>query len=474
MTTKTFKKEGIPVRRYFRKNKLRNLFIGFISSCVVLNLTWKVEVLRSSKLNVHVRIVGSSELDSDILHAAVYCRCPVPSWGCKQYDLWRACRGMFPHSAIREHFLRAFTNQVDNKQQSTHVIEILPFDFVAGFFMELSYRTDGDERVLIPAGETNSKLCAWWANHSHHFPALHDRVFVMLWPYVFYEVDVRCIPKHVVILAYEDVGYNSSGSKYQNGCGTRCIVSPYFTQHSWQGIAAYKDVFDVAETQDSAVKWNFRQSFVSRADVDEYLGTRPILLSFFGSLDRNFVVSAYRGLWQTVFNSTVASHELYNGSVLSSTDKQERFDIYRRSVFCLCVRGDTGTRAAFYEAILEGCTPVVYASDLLVYRELFGGRMRNLVEKAVLTMPDRLLRLDPNIAANEVFKFLTRSRARVATIPRLRALHQLSSQIKYSGTEIGGTGERETLFNVSPAIANTLRAAAERYFCTGMCKVSFV
>lgn len=473
MTTKTFKREGIPVRRQFKKNKLRNLFAGFIFSCLVLNKIWKVKVARSSKLNVHVRIVGSSELDSEILQTAVYCRCPVPAWGCKRYDLWRACRGMFPHTAIREHFLKAFTTQGENSQESTHVIEILPFDFVAGFFLELSYETNGDQRLLTTAGETNSKLCRWWANHGHRFPASHDRAFVMLWPYVFYDVDVRCIPKHVLILAYENLGYNSkTGSKYQNGCGTRCIVSPYFTQHSWQGITAYKDVFDVVEEQELAVKWDFRQSLVIGENVEEYLNARPILLSFFGSLDRNVIVSSYRGLWQTVFNSTVSSHELYKGR--SEHEFQKRFDIYRRSMFCLNVRGDTATRAGFYEAILEGCTPVVYSSDLLVYRELFGGRMRNLIEKAVLSMPDRLLRLDPKTAAHEVFELLARSRGRVATISRMKALYQLSSQMQYSETGMDGTVTGEKLLNVSPAIKNTLRAAAERHFCTGVCEVSFV
>ena len=469
----TFKREGIPGRRYFKRNKLRDLFAGFIVSCVVLNLIWKLKVFRSSKFNVHVRIVGSSELDSEIVQTAVYCRCPVPAWGCKRYDLWRACRGLFPHSAIREHFLRAFTTQGENTQESSHVIEILPFDFVAGFFWELSYRKNGNQFVLTTAGETNSKLCGWWANHSHHFPASHDHAFVMLWPYVFYDVDVHCIPKHILILAYENVGYNSKGSKYQNGCGTRCIVLPYFTQHSWQGITAYEGVFDVAQEQERAVKWNFRQSLVIGADVDEYLNARPILLSFFGSLDRNFVISSYRGLWQTVFNST-ASHELYFGPLVHEGHSGEHFDIYRRSIFCLSVRGDTATRVAFYEAILEGCTPVVYSSDLLVYRELFGGRMRTLVEKAVLSIPDRLLRLDPNAAAHEIFKLLARSRGRVATISRIKALYQLSSQMQYSGTGIDGTETGEKLYNVSPAIKNALRAAAERYFCTGTCEVSFV
>ena len=100
--------------------------------------------------------------------------------------------------------------------------------------------------------------------------------------------------------------------------------------------------------------------------------------------------------------------------------------------------------------------------------------MRNLIEKAVLSMPDRLLRLDPKTAAHEVFELLARSRGRVATISRMKALYQLSSQMQYSETGMDGTVTGEKLLNVSPAIKNTLRAAAERHFCTGVCEVSFV
>lgn len=404
-----------------------------------------------------VHVLGAGVHEKHLLQQTSLCECP-PEWGCIRGSLWRSCRGMFPHSAVRESFLRAAV-QTESAASSTASIQILPFDFVAGFYLELSYEFHGEQRHLIAPQRANSKLCKWWKLHGDQFSANHERVFVMFWTYVFYDLNVTCIPEHIVILAYENVGHDSQslGSSYNNGCSDRCIVIPYFTHHSWSGSDHYAGVFDPVEEKDLASKWTYRSPHVMDASVRDYLRLRTNLLAFAGSIDRNPTISRFRDSWRTILsNYTLSSSDLSSRAEL--VDPSKRFDMYRRSMFCLCIRGDTSTRAAFYEAILEGCSPVVYTSDLAVYTELFDGRFRETVTAAVLSVPDGFREQDVTTGSREIIRILEAARSESATRIRMRAISMLSKEILYD--DVGKAARSST--NFSPAVRNSILAVMSR------------
>lgn len=423
---------------------------------VFLTTTSVRDMLRdSASFNaVNAQVFGAGDPEKLVLQRTSLCECP-PEWGCVRNSLWRECRGMFPHSAVRENFLRAFID-MQRTTMSGISVQLLPYDFVAGFYLELSYEFYDAQRHLIESIQANSRFCNWWELHGDKFYADRERVFVMFWNYVFYDLNVTCIPEHIYILSYEDVGHSSyaRGMKYENGCLDRCVVIPYFTHHSWSDMSRYEGVFDPGERL-VASNWTHRSSFVIGSDVQQYLRLRPNMLAFAGSIDRNPTVSRYRDIWRTILANKTMSTSDFSSYTLTA-NQLNRFSMYRHALFCLCVRGDTSTRAAFYEAILEGCSPVVYRTDLLVYRELFGGKFREIVSKAVIAVPDEVRGQMGDAGVHEILATLEAARSKFATRIRMKALRTLSTEILYADFE----GEQSK--SIPPAIRNAIQAVLRK------------
>jgi hypothetical protein len=61
-------------------------------------------------------------------------------------------------------------------------------------------------------------------------------------------------------------------------------------------------------------------------------------------------------------------------------------EVYANSQFALIWRGDTPTRRAFYQAIANGCIPVVNESSAEMYKRLFN--RNNLISEFMVVIPD--------------------------------------------------------------------------------------
>ena len=222
----------------------------------------------------------------------------------------------------------------------------------------------------------NAELEEAWAKWSERLPPPEVRSRIphfVIWPYVFYNVNISFVPQDIFVLAYEDIGVGSAPAhaSYDNGCAQRCIVIPYLS----------------------------KSVHIEPARYEQYKSRK--LVSFVGSFIRSSATRSFRSRIVSHLRESLPSSDF----IFKSTDDEllpvhengarllpEHVDhslVFKTSKLCLELPGDTVTRKGFYDAIRYGCSPVILASSLKVYQRLLGGALP--IKEAVVTLPDELV-----------------------------------------------------------------------------------
>lgn len=239
------------------------------------------------------------------------------------------------------------------------------------------YYNNYDGRVLDTYASYKARAAQLeeaWAKWSERLPPPEARARVphfLIWPYVFYNVNISFVPRDIFVLAYEDVGVVGAPAhaSYENGCANRCVVIPYLSR-----------------------------SVIDPARYEQYKSRT--LVSFVGSVTRSSATRSFRSRIVSYLRESLPSSDFIFKSPdggLSSVDEHggelvpENVNhslVFKMSKLCLQLPGDTVTRKGFYDAIRHGCSPVVLASSLKVYQRLLGGALP--IREAVVTLPDEL------------------------------------------------------------------------------------
>lgn len=184
-----------------------------------------------------------------------------------------------------------------------------------------------------------------WSNliHKTRKPVKH---FVVL-SYVLFNVNLSFIPADFTILSYEtEVTTNILGTLSNFGCYNRMMTIPYFIDTS---------------------PFKFDQT------LNSIEHDKKIKILFIGSL-------AHANKYRTPLIN------LLKPVCLEPCKDMPYLSLYARARLSLCSRGDTPTRACFYQSILVGCRPIIFKHCLIHYRQLYGGILP--IESLCLVIPD--------------------------------------------------------------------------------------
>ncbi len=166
--------------------------------------------------------------------------------------------------------------------------------------------------------------------------------FVLL-SYVLFAVNLSFIPSNFTILCYEnEVTLDIHGTLGNFGCFNRMMTIPYFIDTT---IAT--KITDKEKTIDICFIGSHKHATKYR---DPLLGIFPQLKSFEPSKDVDYL------------------------------------SLYSKSKLGLVLRGDTPTRAAFYQCLLSCCCPIIYKHSLMFYKNLYGGILP--IEDLCLVIPN--------------------------------------------------------------------------------------
>lgn len=221
----------------------------------------------------------------------------------------------------------------------------------------------------------NAELEEAWAKWSERLPPPEVRSRIphfVIWPYVFYNVNISFVPQDIFVLAYEDIGVGGAPAhaSYENGCAQRCIVIPYLS----------------------------KSVHIDPARYEQYKSRK--LISFVGSVIRSSATRMFRSRIVPYLRESLPSSDF----IFKSTDELPPVDengakllpehinhslVFKTSKLCLELPGDTVTRKGFYDAIRHGCSPVILESSLKVYQRLLGGALP--IKEAIVTLPDELV-----------------------------------------------------------------------------------
>jgi len=237
--------------------------------------------------------------------------------------------------------------------------------------------TDGSMPLVTYASykSRNAELEEAWAKWSERLPPPEVRSRIphfIIWPYVFYNVNISFVPQDIFVLAYENIGVGGAPAhaSYENGCAQRCIIIPYFSSSEdidpprYEQYKSRKLVSFVGSVVRSSATRSFRSRIVSY--LRESLSSDDFIFKSTGD-----------GLPPVVENWEDLDPEKVNHSLA-----------FKMSKLCLELPGDTVTRKGFYDAIRHGCSPVILASSLKLYQRLLGGALP--ISEAVVTLPDDL------------------------------------------------------------------------------------
>lgn len=332
-------------------------------------------------------------------------------------------------------------------------VNVLRWDFGAWFYTKLV----NDAVKVVPSVDNfeadvlrrqalaNVEFCRWFQLNKKCFPTDTGTTYVIFWGYVMYNVDFKCIPKSFIILSLENKasrGATFSGQLYENGCFNRCLMLPYVTEHSFNdGIDGKMNTY-----RGLSSPWSYREPFdAGGLSTQQYISARPYILSFAGSFNRTSTIDRYRHRWKQVCRHFGDAGVCMSGEELHRNGSVSYLNVYRRSIFCLILRGDTITRKAFYDALMEGCVPIVDATSAMAYESLYMGIYKQLIRSAIVTIPDEMQR------STDLIDLIYRAKLPAQLDSRLKACAQLSRQIAYSSLSLNG----ET--HVSKVAANLAR-----------------
>ena len=167
--------------------------------------------------------------------------------------------------------------------------------------------------------------------------------FVLL-SYVLFNINLSFIPADFTVLSYEtEVTTNILGTLSNFGCYDRMMTIPYFID-------------------------------TSKFDVYSAVSIKKMNILFIGSLAH---ANKYR---------TPLIH-LLKPVCLEPSKDMPYLSLYATSKVSFCGRGDTPTRACFYQSILVGCRPIIFRHCLIHYKQLYGGDIIP-IESLCLVIPD--------------------------------------------------------------------------------------
>ncbi len=323
--------------------------------------------------------------------AAEIWKAPTPP-----YQVWCSkkgftCPAFFPHSMVNlAFFTQLLPLSVADVRDAD--VALIPLDFAA-YFYKVAWHFHVPDPPQSPQDRdafANERLCSWWKAAEGLFPDDSGTRYFIVWSYVFYKVDISCIPKHIYVLAYENVGHQGPPNEEEedNGCATRCILIPYSTPHMFDSLHARQ--FPELDVNTSGFTHLVPFDYPVKSSKTHFT-TRKCLLSWAGSLNRNPSMTRFRsvipGLKAHYGTRFCDMSELVPDSELD-VNREEINKLQLDSFFCLVLRGDTTTRVSFYSAVLSGCIPVIFESSLLVYEELFHGLLD--IRAFTLVLPDAI------------------------------------------------------------------------------------
>ena len=303
-----------------------------------------------------------------------------------------SCTAECPEFAENTMAYRAFEDQPTfTEDRSEADLIFIPGDFAASFYSETVPSWEGMELMDWIENIAVKRLCTWFDERAHYFP--DDGIpYYFVFAYVFYGIDISCIPGHIYIIAYENIGVTGppKDDDFANGCGNRCIVIPYATAHS------------IGADTKKPYPYNWLARKQHSYHVEEFFPfmlEKRFAVSFVGSLDRTPTLARFRLPFindaKSHFGPRFGSHD-EKGFGSSQTLYLE---LYRKSHCCLILRGDANTRLALFSAVMEGCVPVIYEQTAKILGMTLGGIVEP--EKTFIVLPD-LIWLNRNKEASQV------------------------------------------------------------------------
>jgi hypothetical protein len=176
----------------------------------------------------------------------------------------------------------------------------------------------------------------FWSNYVESFLNLSSgKPHFLLYSYVLFEISFEPIPREIFILSYEkEVSIHNTVQTLRLGTHNRVIPIPYILNSNESYFLDRIDSFK-NETKEYDI------SFIGSIEDKD----RPLLTKF-----RNFL--------------------RFFGKRIHRTDTSNIQETISKSKYNMVLRGDTPTRMSFYQCFTYNTVPIIFESEIKIYKEL--------------------------------------------------------------------------------------------------------
>lgn len=176
----------------------------------------------------------------------------------------------------------------------------------------------------------------FWNNYVESFLNLNSgKPHFLLYSYVLFEISFEPIPKEIFILSYEkEVSIHNTVQTLRLGTHNRVIPIPYIL-NSNEGY--FLETVDSFKNEPKEYDISFIGSIEDK--------NRPLLTKF-----RNFTK--------------------FFGKRIHKTDTFNILETISKSKYNMVLRGDTPTRMSFYQCFANSTVPIIFESEMKIYKEL--------------------------------------------------------------------------------------------------------
>lgn len=179
-----------------------------------------------------------------------------------------------------------------------------------------------------------------------------NKKYFTLYAYCLCGFNVNFIPKNVTVLSYENLVTRTVIDRFpiDLGCYDRMMVIPYIM--SQQRYNRHADTKFVEQTAPIKISY---ESWVKRPYELIFVGTRNVEYSPLLKARDKIVNELEESIGLKAFSQSIVNPD----------------NAYQQSRYALVWRGSTPTRRAFYQAIANGCIPIIPSIAAKMYKTLF-------------------------------------------------------------------------------------------------------
>lgn len=254
-------------------------------------------------------------------------------------------------------------------------IAFIPIDFVKMLYVRpinyLKKIVNGTPKLPQVTGTSCKKYLInyYWTKYVKNKINNISIPHFIFYSYVLFDIDFSDIPKNIFIVCYEkNVSLFNVLKCVDNGTHDRTIMIPY-----------------ILNASPNYNQYQITNTYFSNYTLTDLIACKKTDIGFFGTIyasvnkhiQRN-VLSYYRNFLQN-FNFNKFKYKI------NSTFQGYHDLIDIKYLFVL--RGDTPTRICFYQCFAFNVVPIIYESELELYKNLLFSENIN-IENSVLTIPN--------------------------------------------------------------------------------------